>query len=111
MYIEQWEYAEEIERIAREALKEERDYGQSAHDIAWEIVDGHRWIIYTSDAVQIPALAYSDGENFLDSQDLNATYRKEGLGGLHSMIAFACMLDDVQAKIEELRGEVEDDTE
>lgn len=108
MNIEQWKYEEEVERIAREALENAREYGQDAREAAWEIVDGHQWIIYTSCAMQIPSLAYSDGADLLDGQDLNETYRERGLWGLHSLIAFSCMLEDVQAKIEELRGEVEE---
>jgi len=104
--ITQREYAEEVERIAREALKGERDYGRDARDTAWEVVDWHQWIIYTSCAMQIPSLAYSDGSDLLDGQDLNATYRKGGLDGLATLIAFACMLEDVQEKIDEIRGEM-----
>lgn len=106
--ITQTEYDAEIEQIAREALKGEREYGQDAGDTAWETVDSHRWIIYTSYAMQIPSLAYSDGADLLDGQDLGSTYLESGLDGLHSLIAFACMYEDVQAKIFELRNEYEE---
>lgn len=105
------EYDEEIERIAREALDNDREYGQDARDAAWEIVDGHSWVIYSAHAAIIPSLASSDGADFLDGQDLNATYREMGLGGLHSLIAFACMMEDVQEKIDELREAAEDAAE
>ena len=103
MSIEKWEYEEEIDRIAREALEAEREYEQDAYEAAWEIVDGHGWVIYSAPAALIPTLASSDGADLLESQDLDAIYRERGLGGLHSMIAFACMLDDVQARIDEIR--------
>lgn len=105
--IEKWEYEEEVERIAREALENERVYGQDAREAAWEIVDGHSWIIYSANAALIPTLASSDGAVLLDGQDLNETYRERGLWGLHSMIAFACMLEDVQAQIDALRENAE----
>lgn len=111
MYIEQHEYDTEIERIAREALEAERQYGQDARDAAWEEVDGHRWVIYTSNAKIIPSLASSDGADLLDCMDLNETYREQGLGGLHSLIAFACMMEDVQARIDALREEEADEEE
>src|SRR5690606_7047183 len=97
MSIEKWEYEEEIDRSAREALETEREYEQDAYEAAWEIVDGHRWVIYSALAALIPTWASSDGADLLESQDLDALYRERGLGGLHSLIAFACMLDDVQA--------------
>lgn len=109
--IEKWEYEEEIDRIARGALEAERKYGQDANDYAWEDIDGHRWVIYTTNAALIPTLASSDGSNTLECMDLNATYRKEGLGGLHSLIAFACMLEDVQAQIDALREDAENEEE
>lgn len=109
--IEKWEYEEEVERIAREALENERVYGQDARDAAWEIVDGHSWIIYSSNAALIPTIASADGADTLECMDLNATYRKEGLGGLHSLIAFACMLEDVQAQIDALREDAENEEE
>lgn len=108
MYIEQHEYDSEIERIAREALEAEREYGQDPHEAAWEIVDGHRWVIYSAPAALIPTLASSDGSDLLDCQDLDAIYRERGLGGLHSMIAFACMLEDVRERIDELRWAAEE---
>lgn len=101
--ITQWEYNAEIERIARDALEEEREYGYDAYDIAWEMVDGHRWVIYSANARFIPALASSNGEDFLINQDLNAIYREDGIAGLYSVIAFACMMEDVQNKLSELR--------
>lgn len=102
------EYVEEIERIAQEALENEREYGQDARDAAWEIVDGHSWVIYSTYAASIPSLTSSDGADTLECMDLNETYREQGLGGLHSLIAFACMMEDVQAKIDELREAAED---
>lgn len=111
MSIEQWKYAEEVERIAREALENERVYGQDAREAAWEIVDGHSWINYSVNAALIPTLASSDGADLLDGQDLNETYRERGLWGLHSLIAFACMLEDVQAQIDALRKDAENEEE
>ena len=107
MSIEKREYMEEVERIAREALEAEREDGHSAYDYAWEEVEWHRWIIYTANAEIIPSLASSDGSSTLDNMDLNAIYRDSGLGGLLSAIAFACMLDDVQERIAEMREEAE----
>lgn len=108
MSIEKWEYTEEIDRIAREALEAEREYEQDADEAAWEIVDGHSWVIYSAPAALIPTLASSDGADLLESQDLDAIYRERGLGGLHSMIAFACMLEDVRERIDELRWAAEE---
>lgn len=110
MYIEQHDYDIEIERIAKEAIAAEREYGQNARDAAWEIVDGHRWVIYTVHAARIPALAYSFGGEYLDGVDLNAQYREGGLPAVLTMAAFACMLEDVLGKIEDLRA-TEDEEE
>lgn len=107
MSIEKWEYTEEIDRIAREALEAEREYGQDANDYAWETIDGHGWVIYAANAALIPALASSDGADLLYGHDLNETYQAQGLGGLLSLIAFACMLEDVQERIAALREEAE----
>lgn len=108
--ITQWEYNAEIERIARDALAIERMYGQDAEDVAWEEVDSHRWVILSWNALLIPTLTTSDGADFLSNQDLNAIYRESGLSGLYSAIAFACMMEDVQNKINELR-EIEEKEE
>ncbi|MFO7296133.1 MAG: hypothetical protein C0P72_008920 [Clostridia bacterium] len=97
------EYNAEIERIARDALEEEREYGYDAQDIAWETVDSHRWVICSANAKFIPALASSDGMDFLIHQDLNAICREDGIAGLYSAIAFACMMEDVLNKLNELR--------
>jgi len=107
--IEKREYVEEIERIAREALEAEREYGQDVYDAAWESVDGHRWVIYSAYARIIPSLTSSDGSNYLYDCDLNETYQKEGLGGLLSLVAFACMMEDVQERIAALRAEEEEE--
>lgn len=109
--IEKWEYEEEIDRVAREALEAEREYGQDPHEAAWEIIDGHRWVIYSALAALIPTLASSDGAETLECMDLNETYREQGLGGLHSLIAFACMMEDVQERINALREDEEEDAE
>lgn len=109
MSIEKREYEKEIEEIARDALEAEREYGQDAYDYAWETVDGHRWVIYTYYAKQIPALASSEGDSYLECMDLNATYREQGLGGLLSLIACACMLEDVNNRIADLRAKEEEE--
>lgn len=105
------EYMEEIDRIAREALEDERNYGTDAYDSAWEQVDWHRWVIYTYNAKQIPALASSDGSEILCCQDFNKTYREEGLSGLLTVIAFACMYEDVKNRLADLRAEAEKEEE
>lgn len=109
--ITQTEYYKEIDRIAREALENEREYGQDADDAAWKNIAGHQWIICTACATQIPHLTSSDGADFLEGHDLIATYRVSGLGGLHSLIAFACMMEDVQEKIDALHEAAEDAAE
>ena len=109
--ITQLEYDTEIERIAREALTAEREYGQDARDAAWEIVDEHPWVIYKEYAARIPVLSYSLGGGILDNTNLNARYRDGGLPAVLSLVAFACMLDDVQAQIDALREDEKEDEE
>ena len=109
--ITQLEYDTEIERIAREALTTEREYRQNAQDAAWKIINEHPWVIYTENAVHIPVLSYSLGGGILDNADLNARYKDGGLSAILSLMAFACMLDDVQAQIDALREDEEEDEE
>lgn len=104
------EYENEIEEIARNALESERD-GYDAYDSAWEQVNWHRWVIYNYNAKQIPALASSDGSEILCCQDFNKTYKEEGLSGLLTVIAFACMYEDVINRLADLRAEAEKEEE
>lgn len=101
--IEKWEYIAEIERIAKDAIEAEREYGHSAYDAAYEEVEWHRWVIYPANAALIPTLASSDGSSTLDDIDLHVIYRSQGTDGVISAIAFACMLDDVKERIAAMR--------
>lgn len=98
MKIRETEYWEEIERLARAALEEERLRGRDADDALWGFIDSHSWVIYTDLALQVPRF--------------NRNYEDDVLKALDevlSTIAFACLLGDARKRLEELRLESEEE--
>lgn len=111
MAITETMYWEEIERLAREALEAQRVHGQDADEALWEAIDSHRWVIYTHLALQVPTYSRHCDDDLVEAADLSTVWRNEGLGGVASTIAFACLLGDAREKLWELplEGEEEED--
>lgn len=98
MKIRETEYWEEIERLARAALEEERLHGRDADDALWGFIDSHSWVSYTDLALQVPRF--------------NGTHKDDALEALDevlSTIAFVCLLGDARKRLEELRLESEEE--
>lgn len=102
-------YWEEIERLARAALEEERLHGRDADDALWGFIDSHSWVIYPYFALQVQRFNGTHDDDFLEAADLSAVLRDRGLDGVISTIAFACLLGDAKEKLEELRLESEEE--
>jgi len=54
------EYNDEITNLAEIIEQESQEYDQETHDMVWETVDSHQWIIYT--AYHLDILKQSDSE-------------------------------------------------
>ena len=96
-------YWEEIERLARAALEEERLHGRNAYDALRGFIASHSWVIYPYFALQVPRFNGTQDDDFLEAADLSTVLRDRGLDGVLSTIAFACLLGDAKEKLEELR--------
>jgi len=97
-------YWAEIDRLARAALAAEHD-GQDAEDALMEAVDGHRWVIYTYYALQVPLFSRDCDDDLVTAADLSTEWRESGLAGVASTIAAACLLADARDRLAELRSE------
>lgn len=53
MTITQTEYQQEIQELAEAIQQEAKEYGNDLHDVAWETIDSHEWVIYTAKARQV----------------------------------------------------------
>lgn len=107
--VHELEYWEEVESLAREALEAQRVHGQDADEALWELVDSHRWVIYTHLALQVPIFSKNCDDCWVEAADLSSVWRDRGLDGVASTIAFACLLGDAREKLEELRYEEEEE--
>lgn len=99
-------YWEEIEGIAKDALEEHPDDEDEQQTYVAETVDGHGWIIY--DGFHEDVLKHTENEP--DGSEVKAVsgpdddWRKQ-----RALAAFMSMEQDVLQKLEELRGEAEEE--
>jgi len=103
MEIQATTYWEEIERLARAALEEERLHGRNAYDALRGFIESHSWAIYPYYTLQVPRFNGTHDDDFLEAVDFSAVLRDRGLNGVFSKIAFACLLGDAKEKLKELR--------
>ena len=100
-------YWDEIDRLARAALETERTTGQDADEALWEAIDSHRWVIYSHLALQVLFFSKHCDDDLVEAADLSTVWRNEGLGGVASTIAFACLLGDAREQLAQLREQVD----
>lgn len=90
------DYQAELERIALDAVKEAVATGYDEWDIASETINGHEWVIYTSQAQQVLEESNSTDEAYeLVSECMPKLYSE-----FISQMAYWCMSRDVQEHIE-----------
>ena len=90
------DYQAELERIALDAVKEAVATGYDAKDIASEVIGGHEWVIYPSQAQQVLDKSNSADEAYeLVSECMPKLYSE-----FICQMAYWCMEMDVQEHIE-----------
>ena len=90
------DYQAELERIALDAVKEAVATGYDERDIARETINGHEWVIYTSQAQQVLEESNSTDEAYeLVSECMPKLYSE-----FICHMAYWCMERDVQEYIE-----------
>jgi hypothetical protein len=104
-------YTEEIESIAKELIVEAMAQTDNDKDsaldlindtLAWEVVDGHQWVIYY--AYNLDVLKLSENPNYFEETIGGAddVLKTKGLSGLLSAMAFYAMYADVLDVLEAL---------
>jgi len=96
-------YWDEVDRLARAALEMERTTGQDAEDALMEAIDAHRWVIYTYYALQVMIYCENYDDDLVAEADLSTVWREQGLSGVASTIAYACLLGDARDRLAQLR--------
>lgn len=90
--MDQREYWEEIESLAREITREARDEDRDIYDVLHETIDGHQWIIYTRFHAEV--LQHTANDSAMWDEGLN-----EGINSHDEYMmraAFCAMLADVR---------------
>lgn len=98
-------YWDEIDRLARAALEAERTTGRDADAALVEAIDAHRWVIYTYYALKVMIYCENYDDDLVAEADLSTVWREQGLSGVASTIAYACLLGDARERLEQLRSE------
>ena len=101
------QYYEEIrsiaDNLAAEALADnEWDRSKAENDIndsrLHETIDGHQWVIYT--AYNLDVIRHSDSSDaYVDNfggDDAGKVLKDRGISGLHAVMAYCAMEQDVQ---------------
>src|SRR5690606_41371694 len=89
-------YWEEIERLARAALEEERLHGRHAYDALRGVIASHSWVFYPHFALQVARFNGTQVPDFLEAADLWSVLRGSALDWVASTIALACHLGHVK---------------
>jgi len=98
-------YWDEIDRLARAAIEAERTTGQDAEDALVQAIDAHRWVFYTYYSLKVMIYCENCDDDLVTAADLSTVWREEGLSGVASTIAYACLLGDARDRLEQLRSE------
>lgn len=114
--ISRTQYMDEIQSLANHIVCEAMDDCQGdraaaeesiGDHVLHEAIDGHRWVIYT--AYNMDVMRNSDNMDYyvdnFGGNDAGQILKKDGLNGLHSVIAYWCMYADVE---NQLPGEFDD---
>lgn len=108
MFITWDEYRDEIENLAKEALSDANGDRNAAHELLWERIDGHYWVIYTK--YHSGVLHHgADCTDFLDDMgvDLTAAFKEGGMGRVTGILAFCTMMGEAASRLSELAAEGE----
>ena len=117
-YTQYWQEIRDLARqIAAEAMEQcdnDRDCAEEkAQELAHEIIDGHEWVIYTANNLQV--LQHSNNSDyFVDNFGEEAAgliLSERGIDGLHNVLAYGAMLGDVSENLESAFDEIEDEIE
>jgi hypothetical protein len=87
--------------IAKQGIREEREFGVPALEYVQQACDGHEWVIYTYKAIKLCAECNTDeGEQYLDDCGLD---QFDSFGDHATKLAYATMLGACQAALCELQ--------
>lgn len=95
------EYRKEVESVARECIRQAREYDEDLSDVIHENVDGHQFIIYTAMAMDV--IRYSDQDGPDLANDMGGLETDDPM--FYEKLAFLCMRADVEEQIAQMRVE------
>lgn len=86
-----------------------QDYEETLSEMLFETIDGHQWVIYC--AYNLPVLQLSDNAEYMidnfGEDSVADSFKRGGLSGLHTALAFWAMYADVQEEIQGITDAIE----